>query len=224
MNTFTGKEFAEGLSSPQGIVLPEVPLALIGLVMKSRTPNAIDFAPGVRCGKWLTIPAALIDRVDHFHKVSCNDHEHDFVRLHFAAPTTDEGKVFARLIRTLPVTNDDGRNLSEAQQATSAAGDAIESFGFHPPHFPTPSLPSLRVPTPGAIRNVRCAQCIAANMALALAVTAAVAALGPEIGAATAVSTIMAEFGVSQAVAVAAVAGASGAAISKMMCFDKHIC
>lgn len=224
MNTFTGKEFAESLSSPQGIVLPEVPLALIGLAMKSRTVNSIDFAPGARCGKWVTIPVALIDKIDHFQKVSCNDHEHDYVRVHFAAPTTDEGKVFARLVSTVLIVNDEGRNPSEAQQATPAAGDAIEAFGFHPPHIPTPNFPSFRVPTPGAIRNVRCAQCIAANMALALAVTAAVAALGPEIGAATAVSTIMAQFGVSQAIAVAAVAGASGAAISKMMCFDKHIC
>jgi len=189
VTSFTGQQFAEGLNSDGGLSLPPVPLTIDGMAKKSGSPQTISFSPGIICKVWVTIPTALVEKVDHLGTISCKDHEHDYVRLHFVNPTTEEGKALTELLKQ--AIGSDGTWLPQPTPSDSFAPSlawlpAAMSFGWHPPHIHPPHLP----PIPNPIHNVRCAQCIAANMALALAVTAAVATLGPEIGAATAVSSL----------------------------------
>lgn len=103
VNSFTGQQFAEALSSSRGLVLPLVPLTVTGMAKLASSapgaPLAFAFSPGTNCRVWLTIPAAMVEKVDYLDKVACNDHQHDFIRIHFANPTTDEGKAFIELLR-----------------------------------------------------------------------------------------------------------------------------
>ena len=215
MNSFTGQQFAEGLNSAHGLSLPHVPLTITGMAKKSGTPQTISFSPGTVCKVWVPIPSALIEKVDHLGTTTCKDHQHDYVRLHFVNPTTDEGKALTELLKHLIGLDESWLPMSAASPSSAlAAQPAAMAFGWHPPHIHWPPI------TPPVILLPKCAQCIAINIALALAVAAAVAAIGPEIGAATAVSSLMAQFGISEAVAIAAVGGASGAVMARMMCKD----
>jgi hypothetical protein len=217
---FTGPQFAQAIKSLGGLPVPDSRLVLTGIVKGSASPSvgelSFDFSTGTDCNIWTTIPAALVETVVFLGKVACKDHKHDFVRLSFAIPSTDEGKVMSALLTQLLAHN--GASAGTAGSALlPPPATAVAFGGFHLPTFHLP-------PIPNPLSSITCAQCIAANLALAIAVTAAVAALGTEIGAATAVSSLMARFGISQGVAIAAVAGASGATMAKMMCVDKHVC
>ena len=74
--TFSGEEFAEVLSSG---TLQET-VQLVGMAKKSDyDQDAILFAPGVSCLRWIPIPVSMIEQVDWFGKVACGDHMHDKV-------------------------------------------------------------------------------------------------------------------------------------------------
>lgn len=67
-------------------------------------------------------------------------------------------------------------------------------------------------------RKAKCAACIAANTALAVAITVAVVKLLPELGVSAAAAAIAAKFGVSLSVASAAVEGAKAAYLAYKLC------
>lgn len=101
MKSFTGQEFVKALTSEGGLSVPSDCLTLTGMV-KSSSGGAVDsvlFSPGTSCAFWIPVPVKMIDRVDHLGKIPCRDHEHDFVRLRFKMPTTDEGRVLTELLQ-----------------------------------------------------------------------------------------------------------------------------
>ncbi len=65
-----------------------------------------------------------------------------------------------------------------------------------------------------------CIRCVAKNIGAAVAIGAAIAAFGP--GSTGVVPYIAAKFGISEAVAGAAVGGVKGAALAKLLC--KNVC
>ncbi len=225
MATFGGEEFINMLSSNPNFLLPSTPLTLTltGMVK----PLAIDplgglmFSPGTSCAVWVSIPSKMIDKVDHLGKVSCREHEHELVRLHFKIPTNDEGRVLTELLHqqealfSVRVASMGGASMVSPMDDISFLRSE-DGFGDRTAAIGTNVQANMN--RFGGFDRWRCYRCVASNLALGLAVTAAVAAMGPAIGAATAVSSLMAQFGISEAVAIAAVGGASGATIARMMC------
>jgi len=68
----------------------------------------------------------------------------------------------------------------------------------------------------GRFDRWKCIRCVAANIALAAAITTAIVAYGP--ASPGVVQYIAAKFGISEAVAAAAVGGLNGAALAKRLC------
>lgn len=68
----------------------------------------------------------------------------------------------------------------------------------------------------GRFDRWKCIRCVAGNMALAAAITAALVAFGP--ASPGVVPYIAAKFGISEVVAAAAAGGLSGAALAKKLC------
>ena len=99
-----------------------------------------------------------------------------------------------------------------------------EELGFEPGYTETFSLEELerRSAEYSGFDRWGCARCVAINMTLAAAVGTAVALGGPWLGLGTskAVAYLVAEFGISEAVAGAALGGTSGAALAKILCED----
>jgi hypothetical protein len=220
MGSFSGPDFIKALSSPQGIPLVSNLLAFTGMA-RAKEPvggsaSTFDFSPGFGCRVWIPVPVALVDKVEHFGKVTCKDHEHDYVRVHLTNPTTEEGKLLASLVG--PSLGDHISGVTPSAQPGPLGHASVQSFGFHGIHgiHPPPVGGPIVIPNP--ILQSQCATCIAINLGLGLEVAAAVATLGPAIGVSTAVSSLMARFGISEAAAIVAVGGASGANIARMMC------
>ncbi len=226
MSSFSGPDFIKALSSPQGISRVSNLLTFTGMAKASDSaqgsPSTFDFSPGFGCQVWIPIPVALLDKVEHFGKITCKDHDHDYVRIHLTNPTTEEGKVLTSLVGQLLGDHISGVTLSALPQPLSHA--SVQSFGFHGIHWPPVHLPPVGGPIviPNPILRSECATCIAINLGLGLEVAAAVATLGPAIGVSTAVSSLVARFGISEAAAIVAVGGASGANIARVMC--KSVC
>jgi len=211
MTKFTGEEFVKALTSERGIPSAGAPLALTGMVKAptvSRTDSVL-FAPGGSCQAWTPVPTKMILSVDHMGKVPCRDHEHEFVRLHLKTPDTDEGRALASLLRQV-------EGLGTQVQL---GDDTLERWGrprWTPPRLPPINVPPISIPNP--ISNVRCAQCIATNLALATAMGAAIAATG--LAGGPLIAWIMNTYGVSATVAGAAAGGISGTALAAVMCQD----
>ncbi|AFM25137.1 hypothetical protein [Desulfomonile tiedjei] len=78
-------------------------------------------------------------------------------------------------------------------------------------------IPSIGVESP--FDRWKCARCVAINMGLSAAITAACVALAPSIASSgAAASYIAAKFGITPTVAAAAIGGLKGAALSKLLC------
>jgi hypothetical protein len=225
MQTYDNVEqFVKALKAGQ---LSPPQLTVDGMVMPladAPTPNnpsdiaAFLFSPGTTCALWISVPASVVEKIDHIGTVSCKDHQHEYVRLHLKLPNTAEGSFFGKLLghfQQTPALADVGSSLSSFNPAVGAqtpgdflaagfAGPVSAVFGWHPPHIPW---------------KPRCAACIAGNMALAAAISAAIASAAPELLASPeAIAWLAAKFGISTTAAAAALGGLGGAALAKILC------
>ena len=206
LKSFSGRTFVQALASEGGLEDLPVGLSIEGLAKKLSVEEppplkaeAFLFSPGKSCSHWLPIPATVVERVEHLGSETCDGVQLPYVRLYLQYPTSLEGATFLSLWAAfLPENPPQMPSDAESDSATSSM--------------------MLHASLTGAFDRWKCARCVSINLALGLAVAAGVAALGPAIGAATAVSSLMAQFGISEAVATAAVGGASGATMARMMC------
>ena len=76
-----------------------VPFSMVGMVKKSEgKEKTIEFAPGVNCSNWVTIPLEFIEDVEMMKTIACKDHSHPLVKLNMKKPITPEGKIFFALL------------------------------------------------------------------------------------------------------------------------------
>ena len=101
MKTYSGEDFLNELTSEAGLRLPPSPIALRGMVKRpdDAAAQTVPFSPGTSCAMWIDVPVNVIEKVEHLGKVSCRDHEHEYVQMHFKLPDSDEGLLFANLLR-----------------------------------------------------------------------------------------------------------------------------
>lgn len=211
MTKFTVEEFVKALTSEHSVLSAGAPLALTGMVKATagNETNSILFAPNGLCQSWTTVPVKMILSVDHMGKVPCRDHEHELVRLNLKTPDTDEGRALASLLQ----------QVVGFGEKVEVGDDTLERWGrprWNPPRLPPINVPPINIPNP--ISNVRCAQCIAANLVLATAMGTAIAATG--LAGGPLLVWIMNTYGVSATVAGAAAGGISGTALAAVMCQD----
>lgn len=61
--------------------------------------TAIQFAPEGDCGRWMDVPASLIDGIEATgERARCGDHDHRVVVLALKPPTSPDGILFAGLL------------------------------------------------------------------------------------------------------------------------------
>jgi len=97
-STFTGPDFLKALK--EGDFKPS--LFRIGMVKPCDDDhNAMMFAEGNSCKRWVKVPLDMIASIDHLGESPCLDHQHPRVRLHLKdSPTLSrEAEVFANLLR-----------------------------------------------------------------------------------------------------------------------------
>ncbi|WP_069884691.1 hypothetical protein [Streptomyces luteocolor] len=95
--SYSGEEFRQALAN--GTV--GTPLTLVGMVKAGEEEGALQFAPGTVCKNWVSVPVALVDRVEVLREVPCDDHTHHLVGLQLKDPGTPEGAVLLGLLRAV---------------------------------------------------------------------------------------------------------------------------
>ncbi|MBA3315449.1 MAG: hypothetical protein H0T47_19445 [Planctomycetaceae bacterium] len=96
--SLTGEEFAKALS--EGSL--KGPLVRIGMAKQADDDSdTILFAEGAVCSEWISIPVSIIEEVKHLTMISCRDHEHPLVQIHFKEPPAENkvARAFADLAR-----------------------------------------------------------------------------------------------------------------------------
>jgi hypothetical protein len=68
-----------------------------GVVKPSEEADNLLFSPGPDCKNWVSVPAELIEHVELFQVVQCEDHSYPLVNLTFKDPTTSEARTFAAI-------------------------------------------------------------------------------------------------------------------------------
>ncbi|WP_395449936.1 hypothetical protein ACHMW7_09060 [Aminobacter sp. UC22_36] len=77
---FIAKMSKSDLQDPEDTVI-------LGLVKPDeKNQSAIYFSNSLSCDRWLSIPAEIIESVDHLRSVRCADHEHPLVKIRFKKP------------------------------------------------------------------------------------------------------------------------------------------
>ena len=97
-NTFTANDFIEKLNNDE----LRAPLICEGFAKPiENNREAFLFSIGTSCEEWTKIPLELIEKVEFIGEVSCRDHLHPLVRVHFKeSPANDSfGSVFASILR-----------------------------------------------------------------------------------------------------------------------------
>lgn len=135
MITYSGADFVRALSSENGLTAPQNAITLTGAVK----PVAIDFAEallfslGTSCWQWTPIPVSLIESVDHLGKITCDNHEHDYVRLLLKKPATEEANLFASLLQAL-ITSRETLEVSDFTDEPFTTMELVgKSFPWRPP-------------------------------------------------------------------------------------------
>jgi len=95
--SFTADEFLDRLRRDD--ISPSV--VLYGMVKPAEdSDDYLLFAHGYICKDWFRVPVSSIENISVLSTVPCDDHEHPFVLLVLKQPETDEGRLFASLVRT----------------------------------------------------------------------------------------------------------------------------
>ncbi len=95
------------------------PITLHGMVKPVEDDaDHLLFAQGQVCQDWISVPLSSIETISVQSSVSCGDHAHPLVSLELKQPETDEGRLFAALLRTTSARARSGPSGSGAQSHT----------------------------------------------------------------------------------------------------------
>jgi hypothetical protein len=94
--SFTGQEFASALA--EGAL--KDPIVLTGMVKPAEDPEAVLFSLGSSCQQWVSIPVAMIEKVEWLGKVPCFEHRHDSVHLFLKEEVGPVARALANLLRS----------------------------------------------------------------------------------------------------------------------------
>lgn len=77
-------------------------LVLGGMVKEDDDDDdVIQFSYGANCENWIKILTDHIESITMISRVPCGDHSHPFVELELKPPRTDEGELFADILRSM---------------------------------------------------------------------------------------------------------------------------
>lgn len=124
MRSYDPPEFLSKLASNELPTSREV--ALYGLVRANEgSSSTIAFSSSRSCDDWLTVPLDLVESIEHFTTMKCQDHEHPVVRLQLKR--TDSGRqdtaFFLDLISRLQTSLSRAVDASGVVRGESASGD-----------------------------------------------------------------------------------------------------
>jgi len=71
---------------------------LVAMVKKSEEPGHVSITTS-GCEEWIDIPTDMIEEAEVIGSRPCRDHEHPLARITLKAPTSDESRLLAALLR-----------------------------------------------------------------------------------------------------------------------------
>jgi hypothetical protein len=96
---YSPTEFLEIISSQPDLVPVQFPISVEGFVQPHREDaSSLSFSPGADCSRWITVPIAIVEYIEHLGTRTCKDHSHPQIRLHLAKPTDPVSNMYAQLL------------------------------------------------------------------------------------------------------------------------------
>jgi hypothetical protein len=222
MTKYTPREFVKELSGRQGADANTV--AVTGMAKPADDDDAIAFSPRAACGRWIRVPLEMLEEVESLGKVSCEDHTHELVTLHFKAQVGTESSVFVQLLQLVLVgdATRESPGFADADEllAAETSGDVLEAWNpFRGGHV------GWRPPWTWS----RCAKCmLGTRLVLHGAVAAAIAAAGGGTGPSAIAAAKLAleqEFGRAAAeLALSQVISGNLEAAARIICKSRGMC